>query len=254
MKPLHDLDQIKAHSELKLKTLNVVMNRQQQKKKYVISGFVGVFTCLCIIFAFRFLPSNSVVPSVVDNDIYAYVSVDINPSMEFQLDKDDKIVNIISYNDDAKTILEQGSFKGLTIQEMISWLLSNETIQDYMNSGYMQVSVYSDDKSHSLALEKQLDSSLSKQLKSSQYGCSCVTGEEQQAAIKHHMSFGKYQAIELILNLNNQYTLEQLEIMSMYDIKTIYEELTGNAYPQSHGNGHNNGSGKGNGHHGQQQK
>lgn len=240
MKPLHDLDQIKADEALKKRTLHAVMNKKTKKKSYAIPSIVGALTCLVLALVLQFIPSEDK-ELLVSNDVYAYVSVDINPSMEFQLDKNNKVVNIISYNDDAQLILDQEDFKGLTIQETISSLLANDMIKDYMNSGYMQVSVYSDDKNHSLALEKELDISLSKELSQSQYGCSCVSSEDHQAASNHHMSFGKYQAIELILEIDDKYSLEELNNMSMYDIKEIYESLSGESFPENQRNGHGNG-------------
>ena len=63
-----------------------------------------------------------VVPMVKNNisgGAYALMSIDVNPSIEFELDKNKNIVNVYGVNDDGKTInLEE--LKGKTLEEGIA--------------------------------------------------------------------------------------------------------------------------------------
>ncbi|MCR8849131.1 anti-sigma factor domain-containing protein [Rossellomorea sp. SC111] len=61
----------------------------------------SMLTVLVVIIA---LFSSSVLQN---NRAYAYVSVDINPSMELALNKDQQVLNIMPYNDDAKVLIKK---------------------------------------------------------------------------------------------------------------------------------------------------
>ena len=228
-KSLSDLDQIKADPQLKAKTLQAVIRKQPIKHHAYKWGVLALGFCLLLaIFLPYALNSNSRASVPVKKDVYAYVSVDINPSMEFQLDKNNKIIHTIDYNEEAARILKQKDLTGYTIKEAMDWLLTDKQIQDYMIKGFMQVSVYSKDSTHSTALEEILNGILSENLDTSQYGCSHASKADHQSAGKHHMSFGKYQVIEEIIKLDSTYQIDELQTRSMQELKTIYTELSGN--------------------------
>lgn len=246
-KALRDLDQIKADDDLKQRTLQSVMKKQTSKHtSYKIAGAILTAACCCLLFLFNQTDKSEeeIPPVVATKEIYSYVSVDINPSLEFQLDKEDKVINIVAYNKDADAILKDADIKGKSVSEAFDWLLSNTRIQEYMDSGYMQVSVYSEDSDRSLLLEQEIDTSLSQRYNASQYGCSCASSNAHAEASEHHMSFGKYQAIDLIQQLDSSYSLDDLNAMSMREIVTLYEQLSGQAYTQTHlGEGEHHGQG-----------
>lgn len=244
-KPLSDLDNIKANQQLKEKTLQAVMKKQPVKHKSYGWGVMALGFCFLMAFFLQFTmkQSSSSSPEVKKN-VYAYVSVDINPSMEFQLDKNNKIIHIIDYNEEASGILKQKDLTGYTIKEAMDWLLTDKQIQNYMTKGFMQVSVYSKDTTHSIALEEVLNTILSENLDTSQYGCSHASKADHQSASKHHMSFGKYLAIEDIIKLDSSYQVDDLQTKSMQELKTIYTKLSGNSsFPDDHDSHHNEESG-----------
>lgn len=53
---------------------------------------------------------------------YAIVSVDINPSFELYIDMDDKVIEIIPLNDEAKTLTYESSI-GLPVQDVVEELI-----------------------------------------------------------------------------------------------------------------------------------
>ena len=72
-----------------------------------------------------------VVPMVKNNNggAYALMSIDVNPSIEFELDKNKNIVNVYGINDDGKTInLEE--LKGKTLEEGI------KILETYLSKNY----------------------------------------------------------------------------------------------------------------------
>ena len=68
-----------------------------------------------------------------NNLAYALVSVDINPSFELYVDKDDKVIEINPINDDAKT-LDTESLINFEVQDAIE-----ELIKQAQNLGYINI-------------------------------------------------------------------------------------------------------------------
>jgi hypothetical protein len=64
---------------------------------------------------------------------YAIVSVDINPSFELYIDIDDKVIEIIPLNDEAKT-LSYESFIGLPVQDAVE-----EIIRKAQDAGFIDI-------------------------------------------------------------------------------------------------------------------
>lgn len=247
---LSDLDQIKASTHLKNKTLYTVM---QKKPKKQVSNTHYIFALASVvIFVFGFL----LFPRIIDKiepkqSIDAYVSVDINPSMEFRLDNNNKVIDIIAYNEEAKIIIETVNVKGMNVENALLRLLENENILNYMELGYMRVGVYTEDEIRSAKLEASINQSLSTVLKTTQYSCARASKIEYLEAENHHLSFGKYQVIELILELNQGFTIEELKDNSIRELKEVYESLSGESLSSSHqeNNGQQNGCENGKGHH-----
>lgn len=64
---------------------------------------------------------------------YALVSIDINPSFELYVDKEDKVIEIIPINDEAKTLkIEQ--LIGLEIQDVVEDLIKQAQDYGYINT------------------------------------------------------------------------------------------------------------------------
>ncbi len=80
------------------------------------------------------------VPSPLDNAV-AFVAVDINPSVEFQVDADGKILGVDTLNDDARKLTAGMGLKGLTVNEAVARLIQASVEQGYLDpaSGMVMV-------------------------------------------------------------------------------------------------------------------
>ena len=54
---------------------------------------------------------------------FAYVDVDINPSTEFVIDKNDIVIKAVPLNEDAKIVLKDTKLKGMTLDRAIEGLV-----------------------------------------------------------------------------------------------------------------------------------
>ncbi|MEW8997751.1 MAG: anti-sigma factor domain-containing protein [Thermoanaerobacter sp.] len=66
-------------------------------------------------------------------EVYAYVYIDINPSIEVLIDKNGKIISANPINEDGKKILKNLSYKGLDITTFI-----NQTVEESQKLGFLK--------------------------------------------------------------------------------------------------------------------
>lgn len=236
-RPLSDLDQLNASEELKRRTLTYVMKKRKQHFPWKQGTLIA---CVCVLCIFLFQTINPVQePAPLPDDaIYAYVTFDINPSMELRLNANNEVIETKAYNADGEALLSQLSLTNLSLEKSISLLLSNENFQSYMKDGYLQVSVYSEDPKHSFTLETMLDETLSTHYTQEQYGCSCASKQDHEQANSHHMSFGRYQMIEMIVRIDPSYDIDDLQNTSMIELKALYEQLSGTTLEETQQNSH----------------
>lgn len=218
--PLHELDNIKAEQDIKSKTLQYVLTKQK-KKNYIPLSVILLTACLILSFlSFESFKTNNSSP-------IAYVSLDINPSLEVELDNQYNVIKASAYNDDGQKILKQSQIKGLQIQNALQILLKNNDYSKYLESGILEIGIYSPDKEISSQLESIVNNYMNKQMTSSSYHCSQIEQSTRESASNHHMSSGKYRIIENILQYTNQYSIEnlnQMTIKELYDILSQYDQ------------------------------
>ncbi len=87
---------------------------------------------LACIFLIALLPFYMVINS---SETYAYVDIDINPSMELEIDNDLEVTDIIPFNDDAELILDQiGELVGKNIEEAIEIIINTSEEKGLTNT------------------------------------------------------------------------------------------------------------------------
>lgn len=236
-----DLDKIKTSDELKEKTLTYVMSHKEKKRPVV--PMVAALAMIVFLVIYIVMPSQTE-PPIVTKEVYSYVSIDINPSIELRLDQKDTIIEVISYNQEADQIIKETDLEGKTIQDSLLTLMDNETLNTYLKEGYMQVSIYGENADHSNDLEKEIDTMLSQKLSTDQYGCKHYLEADLEKSQSHHMSFGKYQIIEEIVKTDSSYTIDELQGYTMKELKTLYEKVTGETLSDHDQHGYEHGHSK----------
>lgn len=81
----------------------------------IIKKISAVAACLCLIFGLTALYFIS-----LGYREFAYVSLDINPGIEFTIDETQKVLKVKSLNDEAKDILKSKNVKGIKVKYAIS--------------------------------------------------------------------------------------------------------------------------------------
>lgn len=169
---------------------------------------------------------------------YAIVSIDINPSFELYVDKNDKVIEINPINDEAKT-LDIDQLIGLEVQDVVESLIKQAQDKGYINSfDTNQDTVIISTINYGIDGEKlirniqvKLGSSLNINRNVKSYIIQ-ATEDDREEAKKENISLGIYMLNGIIQNNGVPMSvrsfvqdLDNLEILEEYAEKTNGREL-----------------------------
>lgn len=137
-------------------------------------------------------------PKYLNNQVYAYVSLDVNPSLELGLNKSMQVVSIDAFNDEAKLLLPRlGDWKNEDLSKVSSDIMELIRQEGYLKSGgeIVIASVLAD--SENLVWKKKMQNELTSFSKNFQVENISVTtiettSEKRDEAIKQGVSPGTY--------------------------------------------------------------
>ena len=228
-----EFDGIHASDEIKQKTLHNVMKQRSRKKRTGMTAALTLcVTCLLVVLfqPWRLMEASPAPAPAPTLAVYSYVTLDINPSMEWKLDEQQRL-----------------QLEGKQLDTALQMLLDNEQFSAYMKTGFLEVSVYSENSSVSLDLEQQINQQLEEVVPQNQFHCSHLDDDTHQEAQQHHMSAGKYRVIDEILRHDSAKSVEELQKLSMKELYSVLERYDPSAVPEGcHGRqmrkGHHHGS------------
>lgn len=164
----------------------------------------------------------------------ALISVDVNPSFEIEINRYDKVINVISFNEDGENLVAEFDLKHMNYEKAINEVLNNKQILAYLSSDEM-MSISLVDVSEKkreemlLCLERQA---------SKHQNVYCHEGNENLVKTAHEsgFSFGKYQAYLELQEANPEIDIEDVREMSMKEIHDMIESC--GKENAGHGNHH----------------
>ncbi|WP_283751089.1 anti-sigma factor domain-containing protein, partial [Bacillus cereus] len=135
----------------------ISFNKQEQRApRYSIPSFLKpaslLVTCfLCVLLFFYNQP---------EEKVFAYVSVDINPSLEVSVTKDLRVIDLRACNDDGRRILkEMKRWENKDLQDVIRTIIKQSQEDKYLtNDKQVMLTAVTKDKS----LEPQLEKAMQK--------------------------------------------------------------------------------------------
>jgi len=99
------------------------------KARNIIKYSSLVASIFIIIFSFALYHQLS-----TPNHVFAYVDVDINPSLEIAIDKNAKVMNVKPLNKDAETILMDLKLKNLPVKQAVAEVVKESKYQGFIKS------------------------------------------------------------------------------------------------------------------------
>ena len=148
----------------------------------------------------------------------ALVSVDVNPSVELELNRFDTVMAARGVNADGQALLESVPVAGKTYAEAMDALASSEAFSRYVSDdSYVEITVVCDDAEQARALEEASGACLASL--PCEGACQAAGRGEWQAAREAGMGVGRYRAALELMACDPSVTLEECARMSMRELR-----------------------------------
>lgn len=108
----------------------------------------------------------AVINRAPDNKVYATVSIDVNPSLEIKINKDERVLEVIPLNADAKKVIGDMDFSGASIELAVNALIGSMYRHGYLSEsrGTVLLSLDNEDALKTSDLMERLTAEISELL------------------------------------------------------------------------------------------
>lgn len=163
-----------------------------------------------------------------DNKIVSVLTIDVNPSIEINLNNDDKVVSVIALNEDSKELLKDQVFTDKKVNEVLDSIIDLLSKKDYLkgDTNLILVNVVSEKENLLNEVKENIEKVTKEKAISAQIVMQevKVTDELKEIADKYNISISKAYYINEQLGDEENITIEDLKDVSLNDIKTKVEE------------------------------
>ncbi len=171
----------------------------------------------------------SMVMFIPGRAVAATVSLDVNPSIQIQVNSDERVLSVTPMNKDGEIIIGDMDLKGAQLQvavnAVIGSMLRNGYLSDIANS--VLVSVDSNKQDLYNKVVETVTSEITLRLKENDLDASVLSqwiktnDKASQIARDYGISVGKAQLICKILEQNNTYSVDQLALLTINELNLI---------------------------------
>lgn len=214
--------------------------KMPKRTNYLLKQIISIAAVLAIVITAGFAGYGMAKFETADT----IVSFDVNPSIEIELNKNEKIIRANARNDDGEKILGgmdlTGSDLSVAVNAIIGSMLRNGYLDEISNS--ILVSVDSGDEKEGARIEKMLMEEIKLILSGQSFNASVLSQtvktnkEIEKLAEEYGITKGKAQLIQQIIKANPKYTFKDLAPLTINELnliisgeKNIQINTTGNA-------------------------
>lgn len=147
----------------------------------------------------------------------AYVSVDVNPSVELTLNRRNRVMNAEGRNRDGEMVLKNVHLEGKDYLEAVELLMESEAMQSYLAENEKPTVTVASAKADELL------SGLENSVIATHYQGMCRSAEIETVASAHDcgMSLGKYQIYQLLAQFGAGLTTDDCQRISMCQLQQL---------------------------------
>lgn len=159
------------------------------------------------------------------------IGIDVNPSIELKINKNETVIDAVALNSDAEVILDEMKLSGVdynvAVNALIGSMLKNGYIDELKNS--ILISVDNADAQKSAELEERLMKEINEILSGSSVEpallAQSVSGDAQleELAAKYNISLGRASLIQKICDADPTKTFDALAQLSVNDLYLLAE-------------------------------
>ena len=169
------------------------------------------------------------------NAVASVVSLDVNPSIELKVSRNEKVLVCAPLNDDAKTILadmgDGADLKGAKLDVAVNAIVGSLVRNGYLSSisSAIMISVEDKDTARAEKLQRELTSTVDGVLQTNDAKASVLTqtltqdAEREQQAQENNISTGKAALVNSVLAINPELKFDALAKLSVEELKDLAE-------------------------------
>lgn len=210
----------KENNNILIQKMNDILGGVYMKKKIAIALSAGmIFSLAGGTYAYAKTP-------------VAYVSMDINPSVELAVNAFDTVLAVEAYNEDGKNILEGTELVNTKIDDAVSTVVSNAISEGYIKedgSSAIEITTSTDKEEVAVELDEALKETVDKTLNDNNKEATVETENvalaRRDEARKLGITPGKLNLIQKLQALDTSITVEEYKDSSVKDIQKKFKEL-----------------------------
>ena len=203
---------------------------RNQCKRISVLRYAGIAAAACFLVA-------AVGMFTAFNRTTAYVDIDINPSLELQINRFGTVLSAEGINDDGKTVLDSLSKQGISLTDIdyetsLERLTASGALDPYVSeTSFAQFSVVCGNEQQATSLQSASEDYFAALPCAAR--CSRASSEDHAAAQNANMGVGRYLAACRLIEEDPAYTLDRCSDMTMREIHDALEEH--GVSPDEHG-------------------
>lgn len=153
----------------------------------------------------------------------AYISVDVNPSVELTVNRFDRVISLKGLNDDGAALAEDLNVRFLEYTEALEQVLNSDTIADLLSQEEtVSITVAGDDEARTAEMLSQVSACAAGRGNTL---CHSTDLQTAQAAHDQGLSCGKYRMLLELQALDPAVTAEDIRGMTMKQLQAWLEAL-----------------------------
>jgi len=163
---------------------------------------------------------------------YAYINLDINPSIELATNIYDRIISARGINADGEKLLKTGGLKNKKLQDGIEEILEEAVEEGYLKPGSdnaVMLTVSSKDQKKAAQIQKKAEDTISKELTTTGVESEVVTEkatlQKHEEANERGISPGKMLLIEKLVEAQPDLSDEDIENFENRPVKDILKSI-----------------------------
>ena len=169
------------------------------------------------------------------NAVASVVSLDVNPSIELRVNRDEKVLSCTPLNEDAQEILADmgggADLKGAKLDVAVNAIVGSLVRKGYLSeiSSAIMISVEDKDSARAKKLQQELTSAVDGVLRTNESKAAVLTqtvtqdAELERQARENSISTGKAALVNRILALNSSLRFDALAKLSVGELKDLAE-------------------------------
>lgn len=173
------------------------------------------------------------------------VSIDVNPSLELNINRFDRVVSVTGVNQEGQALADTLDLTFLPCDRAVEQVLDSPDLADYLGEDpAIAITVVGDNTAQRDRLLWGVETAAAQ--REGAYCCALDSQEAEQADALG-LSYGKYRAYLELRQLGSDLSPEEVQRMSMRDLRTLLTSLSPSAGESQNGNSSGSGNGSGNG-------